>query len=95
MITFAMDCGLYKVTASNLTGAASCQATLLVKPIKYERKLSLDENADLVAQAKRTKLARSVLADSPTSPIGFNERAQLALENAERKINAALRLITV
>jgi len=79
--TFSMDSGLYKVTATNSAGTTSCQAMLTVKPMKYERKIRLNENADLIAESKRAKLARLIAGDH--TPVAMNESAKLALANAE------------
>ena len=82
--TFQMDSGLYKVTATNSAGVASCQAVLTVKPIQYQRKTFLNPNADLEAQSKRFKLAQ-LIAGNGTTPVAMNECAKLALAEAQQK----------
>uniref|UniRef100_H2YFD6 Titin n=1 Tax=Ciona savignyi TaxID=51511 RepID=H2YFD6_CIOSA len=79
--SFQEDAGEYKVIAKNSAGTASCQATLQVHAVTYQKRKKKD--ADLFAREKAYQLADKVsVFKGDTVDIHLNNSAQEALLTA-------------
>lgn len=82
--TFQQDSGVYKVTATNVAGAASCQANLKVTPLIYRKRSKPMPDADEFAKHKAFKLADKVVSvrGSEMVDVHLTDRAKEALTTA-------------
>lgn len=90
--TLLEDCGLYKVTATNSAGSASCQATLKVDRLTYSRreyKSEEEKYSHIQKQIEKTnKMAQQIVATEELVPL--NPTAQDALKFAAEMYKPAV-----